>query len=108
MIKAIFFDAVGTLFHLAGTVGDHYGLVACEVGLKLDAQTLDGAFHSAWKQMARRDAIDGPREDDDKGWWRELVELIFAEVSPGTSELDRDNFFEVAYEHFAAADVWEL
>jgi putative hydrolase of the HAD superfamily len=24
------------------------------------------------------------------------------------SELDRDNFFEIAYEHFAEAGVWEL
>jgi putative hydrolase of the HAD superfamily len=24
------------------------------------------------------------------------------------SEFDRDNFFEVAYEHFAEADVWQL
>jgi putative hydrolase of the HAD superfamily len=108
VIKAIFFDAVGTLIHLTGTVGDHYALVARQVGLNLDSQTLDRAFSSAWNRMPPRVAIDGPREDDDKGWWHELVELIFAEVSPKTSEFDRDNFFEVAYEHFAEAGVWQL
>ena len=28
MLKAIFFDAVGTLFYLTKTVGDHYAFVA--------------------------------------------------------------------------------
>ncbi|HEX3619679.1 MAG TPA: hypothetical protein VHU16_04850, partial [Candidatus Udaeobacter sp.] len=74
MIKAIFFDAVGTLFRLTKTVGDHYAYVASEVGLDLDAHNLERAFHSAWNQMPQRAAIDGPRENDDKEWWRELVD----------------------------------
>jgi putative hydrolase of the HAD superfamily len=108
MIKAIFFDAVGTLFHLTATVGHHYALVGSEVGLTLDAHQLDGAFYSAWKKMLRRAAIVGPRENDDKGWWHELVDLVLAQVAPSLSEFDRDNFFEVAYEHFAGSGVWEL
>jgi putative hydrolase of the HAD superfamily len=108
MLKAIFFDAVGTLFHLNGTVGHHYALVGNEVGLKLDAHQLDDAFYSAWKKMPRRAAIDGPRQNDDKGWWRELVGLVLDQVAPSLSEFDRDNFFEIAYEHFAESGVWEL
>lgn len=107
MIKAIFFDAVGTLFYLTKTVGDHYAYVGGEVGLDLDAQELDRAFHTAWKEMPRRAAIDGPRENDDKGWWHELVDLVLDQVAPSLSEFDRDNFFEVAYEHFAEAGVWK-
>jgi putative hydrolase of the HAD superfamily len=108
MIKTIFFDAVGTLFHLNGRVGDHYALVGREVGLALDPEKLDEAFLSAWKRTPPRAAIDGPRDDDDKGWWRDLVEQIFAEVDPRVRDLDRDNFFEIAYEHFAEAGVWQL
>ena len=108
MIKAIFFDAAGTLFYLTKTVGEHYALVGREVGLDLDAQTLDRAFRAAWKQMPQRAAIDGPRENDDKGWWRELVDFVLDQVAPSLDELDRDNFFEIAYEHFAEAGVWEL
>jgi len=108
MTEAIFFDAVGTLFYLTKTVGDHYALVGREVGLTLDAQQLDRAFFTAWRRMPPRAAIDGPRENDDKGWWRELVDLVLDEVAPSLGELDRDNFFEVAYEHFAEAGVWEL
>jgi putative hydrolase of the HAD superfamily len=108
MQKAITFDAVGTLFHLTKTVGDHYAYVGREVGLDLDAQELERAFHTAWKKMPQRAAIDGPRENDDKGWWRELVDLVLDQVAPSLSELDRDNFFEIAYEHFAEAGVWKL
>ena len=108
VIRAIFFDAAGTLFFLTKTVGDHYAYVGRQVGLDLDAQELDRAFHTAWQAMPRRSAIEGPREDDDKGWWRQLVGHVFDQVAPSLSELDRDNFFEVAYEHFAEAGVWEL
>src|SRR5437899_3066522 len=82
--------------------------VCGEVGLTHNADQLDRAFSSAWKEMPQRAAIDGPRENDDKGWWRELVDLVLDEVAPSLSEFDRDNFFEVAYQHFAEAGVWEL
>jgi putative hydrolase of the HAD superfamily len=108
MLKAIFFDAAGTLFYLTRTVGDHYAYVGREVGLDLDAQKLDRAFHTAWKEMPRRPATEGPREDDDKNWWRELVGHVFDQVAPSLSAFDRDNFFEVAYEHFAESGVWQL
>jgi len=108
MIKAIFFDAVGTLFRLTKTVGNHYAFVGREIGLDLDVRSLERAFHAACRQMPQRAAIDEPRENDDKGWWRELVDFVLDRVSPSLGEFDRDNFFEIAYEHFAEADVWQL
>jgi putative hydrolase of the HAD superfamily len=89
-------------------VGDHYAYVGREVGLDLDPQALEPSFHAAWKRMPQRAAIDGPRENDDEGWWRELVDLVLDRVAPSLGEFDRDNFFEIAYEHFAEAGVWEL
>ena len=108
MIKAIFFDAAGTLIHLSGSVGYHYALTGERVGLLVDAAALDRAFADSWKKMPARPAIEGPREDDDKGWWRALVNHVIDEVAPGIRELDRDAFFEVAYSHFAETGVWEL
>ena len=108
MIKAIFFDGAGTLIHLPRSVGFHYAIVGRRVGLALDAAALDEAFAACWKQASARPAIDGPREDDDKGWWRELVNQVIDRVAPDTKDLDRDAFFEVAYSHFAEAGVWEL
>jgi len=108
VIKAIFFDAVGTLIYLPKSVGYHYALVGERIGLSLDAAALDRAFVAAWKQMPARSAVAGPRDDDDKGWWRELVDRLLIVVAPTLNELDRDRFFEIAYEHFAEAGVWEL
>jgi putative hydrolase of the HAD superfamily len=106
--KTIFFDAAGTLIYLPKSVGHHYAFVGERVGLVLDADALDRAFVASWKQMPARPAIVGPREDDDKGWWRELVNRVLDQVAPDTTELDRDAFFEAAYAHFAEAGVWDL
>jgi putative hydrolase of the HAD superfamily len=108
MTRAIFFDAMGTLFYLTETVGHHYALVGRNVGLALEAEELERAFYATWKQMPARGASDGPRDNDDKDWWRELVDRVLKTVAPSLHALDRDNFFEVAYEHFAEADVWHL
>ncbi len=107
-LRVIFFDAAGTLFHLPRGVGYHYALVAGRMGLPLEAAAVDRAFAFAWREMPARPAIRVPRPDDDKGWWRELVDRVFDRVAPETAALDRDAFFEVAYEHFAEAGVWEL
>ena len=106
-MKAIFFDAVGTLFYLTESVGHHYALVGKQIGLTISRDALDRAFISAWKGMPPRPASDGPREDDDKGWWRDIVYRVLHEVTPSLQDLDRDNFFEIAYEHFAEAGVWK-
>ena len=106
--KAIFFDAAGTLIRLTKNVGEHYALVAQRQGLALDAGELNRAFAQVWQTMPLRPATGAPRPDDDKGWWRELIERLLARLSTPVRELDRDTFFEAAYGHFAEAGVWEL
>jgi putative hydrolase of the HAD superfamily len=105
-ISTIFFDAAGTLIYLPKSVGHHYALVAERIGLRLDAATLDRAFAECWKLMPTRSSIPGPRPDDDKAWWRDLVERVLDRVAPTIGELDRDAYFEAVYGHFAEAGVW--
>ena len=106
-ITTIFFDAAGTLIYLPRSVGFHYSYVGQRIGLRLEADALDAAFADCWKQMPSRSPVDGPRRDDDKGWWRELVNRVLDRVAPGLAELDRDAYFEAVYGHFAEAGVWE-
>ncbi|MEO5720589.1 MAG: HAD-IA family hydrolase [Chthoniobacterales bacterium] len=106
--EVVFFDAVGTLIHLPKSVGHHYALVGSRAGLNLDTATLDHAFARTWREMPTRPATGEPREDDDKGWWRTLVQRVLGEVAPTLGAVDRETFFELAYDHFAGAGVWEL
>lgn len=108
MIKAIFFDAAGTLIRLTKSVGSHYALVGARQGLSLDAAQLDRGFALVWKEMPMRPATGEPRADDDKGWWRDLVERLLDRIGAQIDPFDRDMFFEAAYSHFAEAGVWEL
>ena len=108
MPQAIFFDAAGTLIRLTKSVGWNYALVAQRQGLALEAAALDRAFAQVWREMPLRPATGQPRADDDKGWWRTLVERLLDRISPGIDPLDRDTFFEAAYGHFAEAGVWEV
>jgi putative hydrolase of the HAD superfamily len=107
-VKTIFFDAAGTLFDLPQGVGHHYASAGRDVGLELDPHAIDRAFAVAWKQMPPRSTSRAPRDDDDKGWWRELVDSVFQQVAPATPDLDRDAFFEAAYSRFTEPGVWEL
>ncbi|MEP6821063.1 MAG: HAD-IA family hydrolase [Chthoniobacterales bacterium] len=106
--RVIFFDAAGTLFHLPKGVGYHYSLVGQRLGLHLDAEAVDHAFSTTWKEMPVRPATGRPRVDDDKSWWRALVERVLDQCAPDTKPLDRETYFEVVYTHFAEAGVWEL
>jgi putative hydrolase of the HAD superfamily len=107
-ITTIFFDAAGTLIYLPKSVGFHYSFVAARMGLQLDAGALDRAFANSWTRMPRRSAINGPRPDDDKGWWRDLVNCVLDDVAPDLHELDRDTYFETVYGHFAEPGIWEM
>lgn len=108
MIKVIFFDGAGTLFHLRESVGAHYAAVAREQGAELCPDALDRAFLRAWREAPIRAASGRPRDDDDRGWWRDLVELVLARIPKLPPSFDRQRFFEAAYAHFARPGVWSL
>ncbi|MEP6809937.1 MAG: HAD-IA family hydrolase [Chthoniobacterales bacterium] len=106
--RIIFFDAVGTLFHLPKGVGYHYALVGRQLGLHLDLTALDSAFASVWKEMPTRPATRVPRPDDDKGWWQDIVDRVLERCASSLSSAERARYFEAVYQHFTEAGVWEL
>ena len=113
MLKAVFFDAAGTLIYLPHSVGEHYAAVAHRVsgGDGWSAEALDRAFRQAWKTMPPRAPTPdgGPRPDDDRPWWRELVGRVLAEVPPPPSVIagfDAAAYFAAVYAHFAGPGVW--
>ena len=107
MTRAVFFDAAGTLFHLPRGVGWHYCDVALRHGAVLDEAELNRAFRLAWKDAAAPHETEGARPDDDRGWWRALVERVLDEC--GTPPMpDRDAYFAELWGEFTRPGVWEL
>ena len=108
MIEVIFFDAVGTLFHLPRGVGHHYREVALRHGCDIGESGLQAAFGAVWKTMPSRPASRIVRADDDRGWWRELVGRVLDRCGVAAGALDRDAYFAELYEEFTRPGVWEL
>jgi len=108
MIKAILFDAAGTLIHLPRGVGWHYREVAARHGLCLDEAKMGTAFAAAFRAAGPRVATGVSRPDDDKGWWRSLVRHALAGCGHEPEEEPFDAMFEELYGHFAEPGVWAL
>ena len=110
MLKAIFFDAAGTLIYLPRPVGEHYRDVAVRYGVELDAARINHAFRHAWASSPARPSDHQPRPDDDRGWWRNLVDRVLQGVLSADQRtgFDFDAYFEALYAHFANPGVWAV
>lgn len=108
MTRTLFFDAVGTLIHLRESVGANYARIVANHGLQLPAEPLEAAFRSHFRSMQPRPAHNGPRPDDDCGWWRLLVDRVLDDCLEPGAVLDRDACFEEMYSRFADPALWTL
>ena len=106
--RVIFFDAAGTLFHLPQGVGFHYREVLSRHGVDRDEAALDAAFREVWTQIEPPPLSAGPRVDDDRGWWREVVERVLDRCGVAEGEVKRGPFFDELYAEFVRPAVWRL
>lgn len=107
-IKAVFFDAAGTLFTVNGSVGDIYARIAREHGKDVAATDLEAGFRrhfAAAPPMAFPDAKPEQIPTLEKQWWRTLVRQAFAPLGPFPAF---DDYFEALFAFFAKADAWRL
>jgi putative hydrolase of the HAD superfamily len=107
-IKAVFFDAAGTLFRVRGTVGEIYWRMAQPYGLQATPEAIEQAFQ---EQFANAPALAFAKKTPEevlameRRWWEKLMRLVFQEI--GMFPRFNDYFNEV-YEVFKGADGWEL
>lgn len=117
-LRAIFFDAAGTLFHLREPVGDTYARIAAKHGVMAEPRDLEKAFRAAWTALPSPVHPEStPPADDDRSWWREVVWLTFVQatasrdavgaVDDGAAEVFEPMFADM-YAHFANAEAWQL
>jgi putative hydrolase of the HAD superfamily len=107
MTRAVFFDAAGTLLRLTRSVGWHYRDVALRHDADLAEDDLNRAFRRAWRNAEAPHETEGPRPDDDRGWWRAVVGSVLDECGPAPG-FDRAAYFSELWSEFTRPGVWEL
>jgi len=108
MLKAIFFDAAGTLFEAREPVGRTYARIAREYGLDApEAAVIEGfrrAFAAAPVIAFGRGHRAGELRALERGWWRAVVADSFAGLGVFPN-LDR--CFEALFAYFADPAHWK-
>ncbi len=108
-LKAVFFDAAGTLMGLTEPVGHAYARFAAEQGIRAEPDVLDKAFRAAWKSNPQPQNQGLPPADGEKGWWMTLVRQTFATALGQPLAPDVfDPLFEKLYSHYETAAAWTL
>jgi putative hydrolase of the HAD superfamily len=109
-LRAVLFDAAGTLLRLREPVGETYARFFAAADVTLPAARLDDAFARVLRGMppmvfpdARGDEIRARERD----WWREVVRRALR-AADGTARLrDFDACFGALFAHYASAEAWQ-
>ena len=107
--NVIFFDAVGTLFGVRGSVGEVYSKTAGQFGVNISAEILDRAFKQSFRAAP---PCTFPGADPKKiptlefEWW-EAVALRTFQSAGVLEQFDGwAGFFKKLYDRFATAEPW--
>jgi putative hydrolase of the HAD superfamily len=103
-IRAVFFDAVGTLLHPEPAVGVVYAQVGRALGSRYDDATLTIRFRDAFCRQEEIDRAHSWRTDEERERrrWRNIVAEVLDDVS------DREDCFRRLWDHFASPASWRV
>ena len=108
-MKAIFFDAAGTLISVREPVGVTYARIANSHGISVSSDAVAHAFRTAWKSLPPPQHRGAPAPDDERAWWRELVRRCFATARGAELPPEKlDPLFNELYSHYARHDAWTV
>jgi putative hydrolase of the HAD superfamily len=101
-IRAVFFDAVGTLIHPQPPAIDVYAAVGRRFGSRLDAATIAPRFRAAFHRQEDHDRAQGYRTDNEREVqrWRSIVAEVLDDVTNSRA------CFQTLFEHFAGPEAW--
>ncbi len=102
MIRAIFFDAVGTLLHPEPDVGSVYTTIGGLHGSELERQEITLRFREAFRYQEELDRTTGLRTSEarERHRWLEIVSYALYDL-PGDTACLAD-----LWDHFARPDSW--
>jgi putative hydrolase of the HAD superfamily len=107
--QVVFFDAVGTLFGVRGSVGQVYQEIARKYGVEVDAAILDRAFYESFKASTPCtfpgvDVLEIPQLEVQ--WWNTIAQQTFDRAGVLNRFQDFSEFFSDLYYHFETAKPW--
>jgi len=106
--KAIFFDAVGTLFRVRGGVGQIYWEVGKPFGVRASPEMIEAAFQEVFREappLTFSRLQSGLLRRSEKEWWRNIVLDVFNRVGM----INRfDPYFDELFRVFSGIRGWEL
>lgn len=111
-IRGVCFDATGTLFETAESVGTVYSRAAAAVGVRLPAWRLDDAFQRVLRhgpglaETSCARVSRGEREQAERDWWRDRVRQTFQATDSTVEFADPRAFADALFEHYARATAW--
>jgi len=108
VIRAVTFDAAGTLIVPREPVGETYARIARRFGIAADAEVVEPAFRRAFGAAPPLvfpdvDAVGRPAAE--RAWWRHVVEAALGAPEPGPAF---DACFAALFAHFAGAAAWTV
>ncbi|HZW76055.1 MAG TPA: HAD-IA family hydrolase [Caldimonas sp.] len=109
MIRAVLFDAVGTLIHLREPVGETYARFARACGVDAPPAAIEAAFPrvlQAMPQMAFAGRPPAAVRVAEREWWRTVVRSVFDAAGVAPHVVDVDRCFDQLFAHFAGAAAW--
>jgi putative hydrolase of the HAD superfamily len=102
-VRAVFFDAVGTLLFPARPVSRTYAVVARRHGSRLSEDEIRERFRAAWARQDRLDELAGWRTDEgrEQARWRAIVAETIPDAPP-------DRCFPELWAWFSRPEAWAV
>ena len=103
-VRAVFFDAVGTLIFPAEPVAETYRAIARRHGSDIDKALIDHRFRETFRAEEERDEQAGWRTDEgrERQRWRHIVSSTLREVT------DREACLAELWNHFGLPAAWAV
>jgi putative hydrolase of the HAD superfamily len=106
-VRAVTFDAAGTIIRLTTSLGERYAHWAGADNVEVNPEEIEMAFPRAHSVMFARRLAGGTARWDtssDEDWWREVVSLSFILTGSSVPETP----FQELFQSFAGKKAWGL
>ena len=108
MIRAVTFDAAGTLIAPREPVGATYARLARAHGIDAEPAAVDAAFRRALRHAPPLAFPDVPGSGiamHERKWWRDVVRSA---LGPGAEHPRFGAYFDTLFAHYADASAWRV